>query len=200
MSGTLAMGSNPITGVGSITSTGTISNTGAVNTTLSLYGRSSPAVLSSWTNSGFITIANTTTPTSIFGTGVGNRTFPASTTTTGMTIKIRAIFTIGGFSGGGTLVFTFLSPDGSTMFTITSIALATGTGFLDYDVRNAGGNVSSGGAVLLLNANLPQMGAGTGLWNQSLANLWDVTATWSVASASNSITIKNVDMIVANQI
>lgn len=147
------------------------------------------------------TVTNTTTPTTMFGTGVGTKTIAANSLTPGKTINILM---------GGTYAATTIVPNLVITVKISSVTVATAT------ITNLQGTTAN--TVFQLNMMLQVRTAGvsgtvtgngnmnysTGLLARGFAPLStqatpvvidttsaqaiDVTATWSAASASNTIT------------
>ena len=143
------------------------------------------------------TCANTVTETSILGTGVGTKTLPANFLAAGKQVRLRmrAFFTttasptlnikfkIGGTTVASTGAITHSSAAGSLLIDIEFVCRttgATGTVYVEgYSARFASSGTGYG----------EMKNTATTTVDTTAALALDVTATWSVASASNSVTV-----------
>lgn len=149
-----------------------------------------------------VTVANTTTETSLLGTGLGSATLPANFATAGRSIRVRSY---GYISNTDT-------PSATLRIKVGSVTILTSTGSLpsglsdalvefDFTFRFAtigatgtiigqgstkitsGAFVSSVGRALVMTAPVTI--------DTTVGNLLDVTYQWGTASASNTITMTN---------
>lgn len=152
------------------------------------------------------TCANTTSETSILGTGIGTKTLPANFLVAGKTVRLtlRAYYTttafptldikfkVGGTSVASTGAVTFSSTIGSLVVSVDWTCRTTGvsgTSFIQgYTVRFA----SSG------TGYSEMKNTATTTINTTTTQAIDVTATWGTASASNSITSTNATIEILN--
>jgi hypothetical protein len=162
------------------------------------------------------TVGNTTTETSILGTGVGGqttKTIPADAWTVGKVAKIESE---GHYSTGGTpATLTFRVKLGALTFvpvttaTITPPASQTSANWYlrtMLTARQAGvtGLVTMSGKVEFIDVTTGNVRAiglqqtGSGAVDLTVDNLLDVTVQWSAASASDTITSRN-GLITINQ-
>jgi len=148
------------------------------------------------------TVANTTTETTLIGTGVGTLTLPANSLIAGRTVRIKmsGIYSTVAVTGG---TVTVKVKYGSTVIaTIATTALLTGAtndyweGEVVLTCRTTGatGTVMTSGRVgyqITGNAviwdELNNAGATTTI-DTTAATALDVTVTWSAANASNTVT------------
>jgi hypothetical protein len=146
------------------------------------------------------TIANTTTETSLVGTGEGTLTLPANFLTVGRTIKIRARGHVSEVSG----------PNATLRIKVGSVTIITSVGALpsaglttagweiafEFTCRSVGatgtvigcGNthVVSGAFVSTVDRDLTMTATAT--VDTTVANALDITYQWGTASSSNTIT------------
>lgn len=149
-----------------------------------------------------VTVANSTTETSLLGTGLGSATLPANFATAGRSIRVRSY---GYISNTAT-------PSATLRIKVGSVTILTSTGSLPSGLSNAlvefdftfrfatigatgtiigqgstkitsGAFVSSVGRPLVMTAPVTI--------DTTVGNLLDVTYQWGTASASNTITMTN---------
>jgi hypothetical protein len=146
-----------------------------------------------------VTVANTTTPTTVVGTVVGSATLPANFFASGKTIIIFLSGTYQQTSGSNTCTLNFTIGG----VAIGSIALThnntLSASYFETRVvvtcRTSGvsGTVQYQGCGLLNLAGSPafyyQTPATSGSINTTTTNAINVTATWSAANASNSLIV-----------
>jgi hypothetical protein len=153
------------------------------------------------------TVGNTTTETSILGTGAGNKTLPASFWEVGKSIKINMQGVYGSQAVPGTLTFRVklgavtLAPVATA--TITPPVSQTNSHWNFDDVLltcraiGASGSITMGGAVKFVDratgavkyVDLQQSGSTT--IDTTASNLIDVTVQWSAANVADTITSRN---------
>jgi len=140
-------------------------------------------------------VTNTTTPTTIIGTGVGSLTLAANFFTAGKSIRITVTGTP--FNTSVTPNITFTLVIGGTSYPIACTPTASQTnGVVTYEAfvtcrtTGASGTFAVWERVQMAYTGLSTfVGATTaGTINTTVSNAVDVTATWANASASNSIT------------
>jgi len=140
-------------------------------------------------------VTNTTTPTTIIGTGVGSLTLAANFFTAGKSIRITVTGTP--FNTSVTPNITFTLVIGGTSYPIVCTPTASQTnGIVTYEAfvtcrtTGASGTFAVWERVQMAYAGLSTfVGATTaGTINTTVSNAVNVTATWANASASNSIT------------
>lgn len=152
------------------------------------------------------TAANTTSETTISSTGTGTLTLPADFFTVGKKIRLTGF---GIHSGTASPNLTIKIKFGSTVI-LTTGAVATGNstneGFniaADITCRSTGvsGTVMSGGNYIE-NATTPRsfgmVNTGTVTVNTTVSQAITVTAQWSVANASNTISLQDFAVEVLN--
>jgi hypothetical protein len=158
------------------------------------------------------TVGNTTTPTSLIGSGSGSLTLPANFFTAGKTIRLRVR---GYYSattvGGATMKWQVKL--GSTVVldtgAVTPAAIFSNL-YWDLDAEivcyttGAGGTIFGQGRVLrqeMTGAVLvisPMTNTATTSLDTTASQLVDLVFTWSAASSSDTITSTNVSLEVLN--
>jgi len=146
-----------------------------------------------------VTVANSTTETTVIGTGEGSLTFQKNSMAVGKTYKV----TVKGFySNTGTPTLTAKVKAGSTVL-LSSGAITTTTGasnrgfsldaILTVYSLGASGTIQGQGEVVELGSAHTAMVATSAVTVDTTANqALNVTVQWGTASASNTITITNV--------
>ena len=149
-----------------------------------------------------VTVANSTTETSMLGTGVGSATLPANFAVVGRTIRVRSH----GF------ISDTATPSSTIKIKLGAVTLITSTGSLPSGLSNAevtfefvftfrsigatgtviGQGVSriTSGAFVSSAARALVMTAPVTI-DTTIANAMDVTYKWGTASASNTISMTN---------
>ena len=149
-----------------------------------------------------VTVANSTTETSMLGTGVGSATLPANFAVVGRTIRVRSH----GF------ISDTATPSSTIKIKLGSVTLITSTGTLPSGLSNAevtfefvftfrsigssgtviGQGISriTSGAFVSSSARALVMTAPVTI-DTTIANAMDVTYQWGTASASNTISMTN---------
>ena len=149
-----------------------------------------------------VTVANSTTETSMLGTGVGSATLPANFAVVGRTIRVRSH----GF------ISDTATPSSTIKIKLGSVTLITSTGTLPSGLSNAevtfefvftfrsigatgtviGQGISriTSGAFVSSAARALVMTAPATI-DTTIANAMDVTYQWGTASASNTISMTN---------
>jgi hypothetical protein len=148
------------------------------------------------------TVTNTTTPTSLIGTGVGTLTVPAN----GFAVGDSFTVLMGGiFSTGNGQTLTIEGKSGAVvLFTTGAISLQNGLSSrswsleIDFSIRAIGGagvaQLLSNGFFLYSSGN-SAYGSDFGNLNSTTfdttaSNTLDIVLTWGAANASNSITAR----------
>lgn len=152
-----------------------------------------------------VTLANSTTETSLIGAGLGTLTLPANWATVGKTIRVR--------SHG--YISDTATPSTTLKIKLGSVTLITSTGTLPSGLSNAGvlfefdltfRSVGATGAVIGQGTSRITSGAFVSSLARALVmaapatvdttvpNTLDVTYQWGTASASNTITITNMTL------
>ena len=156
------------------------------------------------------TVANTTTETTIFGTGSGSLTLPANTFTVGKTVRCK----FKGYTSGlnGTSATINIKIGGTTICTSTSnlpAALSNTYWELEFDItcRTTGTTgmiigqgkttVAEGIGFATVTIRPLQM-TSTATVNTTISNTIDCTYTWGTASTSNTITSTNATIEILN--
>jgi len=146
------------------------------------------------------TIANTTTETTVIGTGVGTVTLPANFFTVGKTIRYKTKGYLSGTNGDN--ITTKIKLGSVTAVTDTSALPATLTNVIfDLEISltcrtvGATGTVIGEGRVLLSGGQgfatvtmLPLLMTTTATVDTTASNAFDVTFTWGAARVGNSMT------------
>lgn len=162
-----------------------------------IYGRNGQMAGTRFVSTADATVANTTTETTIIGTGTGmSQTIAAGEMAIGRTITVR---TMGYVSSTGSPTITFKMKHGTTVvatspaITCTSLTSAGVDVFFTITFRTIGasGTVTVTGYAVVNGTTTPIVTAGTTTVDTTASKLLDVTATWSAASASNTITGQN---------
>lgn len=142
------------------------------------------------------TVTNTTTPTSIIGTGLGTKTIPANWAAIG---KQLVIDFDGIISDTGTPNLTFDIRLGATVIATGTNALGAGLSnakfvgrvMLTFRTVGVSGTVIAGGMVTISSGgaatSIPLVATGTTIINTTTTQLVDIFATWGTASASNTL-------------
>jgi len=179
--------------------TGTSFGVIVANTQGSLFKSADLTALGIYAQTNNVTVANTTTPTTIIGTTVGSATLPANFFGVGKTIIIFLCGTYSQTSGSNTCTLNF-SIGGVA---IGSIALQHGNSLAAtyFEARivatcrtaGASGTVQYQGCGLLNLSGTPDFyyitPATSGSINTTITNDINVTATWSAANPSNSLIV-----------
>lgn len=147
-----------------------------------------------------VTIANTDVETTVFGSGIGSRVFPAGFLTAGRSIRIIAL----GFesSSGSPTIRIRIKLNSTTVLDSTAKVSSAGTNSefrvtADLTVRSEGANGSIIGQGDFYESG--NTGADADLVNTipttidtTVAQTLDVTVQWGTASNNNTITTTNV--------
>ena len=149
-----------------------------------------------------VTVANSTTETSMLGTGVGSATLPANFAVVGRTIRVRSH----GF------ISDTATPSSTIKIKLGAVTLVTSTGTLPSGLSNAEvtfefvftfRSIGSSGTVIGQGISRITSGAFVSSASRALvmtapatidttvANAMDVTYQWGTASASNTISMTN---------
>ena len=149
-----------------------------------------------------VTVANSTTETSLLGTGVGSATLPANFAVVGRTIRVRSH----GF------ISDTATPSSTIKIKLGAMTLVTSTGTLPSGLSNAEvtfefvftfRSIGSSGTVIGQGISRITSGAFVSSASRALvmtapatidttvANAMDVTYQWGTASASNTISMTN---------
>jgi len=146
-----------------------------------------------------VTVANTTSETTLVSTGEGALTIQKNSFAAGKTFKVKAM---GFYSTTGTPTITFKFKAGSTVL-VNSGALATSNdtsnaGFSFealVTVYSVGASGTTYGQGVCIQDNLaPQLATNTSTvtLDTTVNQALNLTVTWSAASASNTITLTNL--------
>ena len=173
-------------------STGLVDDTGQFS---SINGLSIGSI---FTQTADAALGNTTTETSILGTGSGTKTVAAGAlNTVGRTLRVRIKGMISNAAGAPTLTIRFKVATVTVLSGVFTVANATNDSF-DFNVEmttrttGTGGTFSSNGR---FNHNMTTgsvggvslVFSGTQTNNLTLSNAIDVTAQWSAANSSNTV-------------
>lgn len=149
-----------------------------------------PGVLFTSTADGVVT--NTTTETTIVGTGAGVKTLKANSLVAGRTIRIRVR---GKLTNTSTPLLTLKIKFGSTVVATTAVTLPSSLAndYIEYTVNLTCRTTGGSGTILptsqfIYNASVTGSVATAVTVDTTIDEAIDVTATWGAASASNSIT------------
>lgn len=162
-----------------------------------------------FTSTADATVTNTTTETTLLGTGVGTKTLPANFFVAGKTIRIRVK---GIKNDPGTHTLRIKAKYGATVVLDTGVQNSKATtGSTEFSVdtiitcrtTGASGTVMAQGefiyfqdAITLYQNQMVNTAAIT--INTTTSNALDVTATWGTASATDTITGTNVTIEILN--
>lgn len=152
-----------------------------------------------FTQSEAVTLANSTTETTLVGTGEGSLTIQKNSLAVGKTFKVVAR---GYYSNTGTPTLTIKLKAGSTVL-LTSGAITTTTsasnrafvfnGLVTVYSLGASGTVRGQGEVSELGSAVTGIASTSTVTVDSTANnTLNLTAQWGAASSSNTITITNL--------
>jgi hypothetical protein len=154
------------------------------------------------------TVANTTTETTLIGTGVGSTTIPANTLTEGKQIRIRNSGYISTPSSGSTTTFR-VKFGGTTL--ITSVAtipndLTDSHVELDFCITVRSGNTVLGGGKTLINDQNSSLGCamrglvqGTPVsFNPAIDNQIEITYEWGTATTTRTVTVAQTSIELLN--
>lgn len=159
---------------------------------------------------GTLTYANSTTETSLIGTGLGSVTLPANFWTVGKSIRVKGR----GFYSSGALApsIALKSKFGSTILASATIGnllnSASNSGFSFEQIltcRSTGasgtvqvdGSISYSTGIGLLGASY-LIDTAPNVIDTTISQALGVTGTWGTASASNTMSITNVSVEVLN--
>lgn len=139
------------------------------------------------------TVANTTTETSLIGTGVGTKAIAANELAAGRTVHVRVK---GYLSSTGVPTVTFKVKMGSTAVATSSAIVASAfsnaafEGDFEITCRTTGGSgtVVCTGFVMVNGTVTPVVTTGTTTISTTVSEDPDFTVTWSAADAANTIT------------
>ncbi len=154
-----------------------------------------------WSKTADTTVADTTTETTVLDTGVGSKDFPANWAVAGRSAIIRFS---GHFSTLLTPTLRFRVKIGSvTIEDSGAVATASGvaSGLFFYECRvtfrSAGGSGTAFSQMLGWNGSvqIPAPSTGTSTIDTTAAQTLNVTVEWGTASASNTITCTNAQLI-----
>jgi len=158
------------------------------------------------------TVANTTTETSIVGTGVGSLTLPANFFIAGKTIRVQNSGVYSTVAGTGDVVTIKVKKGSTVLASKATTALVTGGTNLYWEsdllitcrTTGATGTVQVSGSVKYQIAGAVTVveainnGVATSTLNTTTSELFDITVTHSAANASNTITSLNTLVEVKN--
>jgi len=181
-------------------STQGVNITGTTNTSFSNINAARPL----WTQVSSVTVSNTTTETSLLGSGRGKTTLPAQYLRVARRLRLQAWGTLSTAASPGTLTIRFkfgtVVVAATSAFTPTA-GLANAGWSLNVDVicRSNGstGTVMAQGRFdwegTLNQLNVASMvNTTTATINSSTSYALDVTAQWGTASVSNNLTVTNL--------
>jgi hypothetical protein len=138
------------------------------------------------------TVANTTTQTSLIGTGVGSLVIPANSLTVGRTLHIKGYGVLATAASAPTINFSI---EGSTASSSTVSPTLTGSmsnAMVEWDIyiviRTTGtsGTAALGGYVSINGVKDYYNNAAWGI-NTTLSDTFDYQVLWGTASASNTV-------------
>jgi hypothetical protein len=149
------------------------------------------------------TVANTTTPTSIIGTGVGTLTVPANGFTVGDSFRVSVGGTLS--TGNGQTLTIDVQAGAVVLATTGAVSLANGMTSrvwnldIDFTVRAIGAagvaSILSNGFFVYNNTSNLQGGdfltANTTTFDTTVSNVLDIVLTWGAANASNTIVARS---------
>jgi hypothetical protein len=155
------------------------------------------------------TVANTTTETSILGTGVGTKTLPAAFLVAGKTVRVRIEGYVSNLATptiqikiklGATII---LDTTAVTMTTITGSMRFKVEGTLTCRTTGASGTIFSQGDVKYFSIastanNIDMVNTTTTTIDTTASQAIDVTCTWGTANASNTISSTNTTIEILN--
>jgi hypothetical protein len=157
-----------------------------------------------FTQTAGVTVANTTTETTLLGGGIGTLTLPVNSLVIGKTVRIRAAGKVS-TTGTPTLLFNFKL--GATVI-VTTGAVATGSGLanagwnldLVMTCRTTGGTgtVIADGTANVSTTVEPLVSTATTTIDTTATQAISVTATWGTAAAGNTITCDAFSIEVLN--
>lgn len=153
-------------------------------------------------------IANTTTETTMFGTGVGSLTVPANSLVAGRTYRIKMKGYASGTNGDTSAIKVKLggaelASSTATWQTLTDVNFALE---FDFTCRTTGatGTVVGNGYTLVSSGQgfstvtMRALKDGVQTINTTINNAIDLTYQWSSASTGNTVTVTNVSIEVLN--
>ncbi|HRP36847.1 MAG TPA: hypothetical protein PLS50_03480, partial [Candidatus Dojkabacteria bacterium] len=162
---------------------------GILSSSMNIWARGQPCVLSKLTHHTSVTVTNTTTATAVFTAGgsVGGTIYTNNSTQVGTVIKVRAWFQINNWAGGGTLSIR-LDVNSVAYGTLTIPSPPTGNYFkVEFDLTVRPSNLCRiNGVALLSGGNNVFVDSGN-TWNVASSYGLNVTVKWSVASGSNTV-------------
>lgn len=163
-------------------------------------GAQAPFVVARFTSTATASVSNTTTETSIVGSGVGSATIPASRMRAGSTYRIRVLGYYSTASSPGTLRLrvklgstTVLDTTAKTAHGSASSAQFEVEGTITCRTTGASGTVMGQGRALFPQTNnftdgcWTMTNTATTTINTTSSQTIDVTAEWGTADAGNSI-------------
>lgn len=154
-------------------------------------------------------VANTTTETTLLGSGIGSTTLPANFLVPGKTIRVTVV---GKIASTLTPTFRIRLKLGTFILvdtTATALSVITGTNLFTFTavftnrITGVGGSGTSQGSfqyftAATVGANLAPVNTGSIGYDTTIAETIDVMATWGTASSSNTITATNAVIEVLN--
>lgn len=159
-----------------------------------------------FTQTASVTVANTTTETTLIGSGVGSATLPAGYLQAGKTIKIKMM---GYHSSTGSPLITMKVKLGSTVILTTGThsshndtnKLVELTGLITCRSTGASGTVFGQGVFEEVGATLDRVGmvnTGTSTVDTTTTQALSITVTWGTANAGNTLTATNIVLEASN--
>lgn len=179
---------------------------GTVGQILSTQGAGSPPLWINpvsllFTSTADVTVANTVTPTSLVGTGVGSMTLPSNFFAIGRTLILKAK----GYISSIASTIDIQIKAGSTVLLDTSVVTTPGSTNTGVEIealitgRTTGvtGTVTGQGKFVDF-ANYPMVNTAPITLNTTTTQLVDVICTWGTANVGNTLTITNLYLEVLN--
>lgn len=148
-------------------------------------------------------LSNSNVETSWFtgSTSTGSRTF-AAPQTNGTSLEFRGLIFVSNMLMGSTLTFRVKNSSG----TILSHVLTSAAGYVNKPIwfecdisKFATGGTGTATSRIIIDGEVCRLGASEQPWDGTIANTWDVTLQFSVASVGNALNTKTMTLKTINE-